>query len=251
MQPIQSYRIWFTPRSGSSLLCKGLEATEVAGKPGEFFTLFEYDSLCEKYQVDNYEALKYQLWREGTSSNGVFGMKIVLDHKVMCEIAQLRYGDPQRFNEPGLLDDLFPNCMDIYLSRRNKIRQVVSWWKAIKDSVWHIDSQQKKAWNGSSFYLENYDFAALQHLLKESVLRECAIEEYFNEHGIRPLIFIYEDMIKDFRTSVLSILKCLSVEAASEQFSEMYYQKTADSESEVWVQRLRADLQKEMIVKTW
>ena len=58
MKPTKSYRIWMSQRNGSSLLCKGLESTGIAGKPGEHFHNFEHDSLAEKYEVRTYEELR-------------------------------------------------------------------------------------------------------------------------------------------------------------------------------------------------
>ena len=37
MQPTLSYMICATPRSGSTLLCKALQNTGLAGKPDEYF----------------------------------------------------------------------------------------------------------------------------------------------------------------------------------------------------------------------
>ncbi len=37
MRPVKSYAIWFSQRTGSTLLCKTLESTGIAGKPEEFF----------------------------------------------------------------------------------------------------------------------------------------------------------------------------------------------------------------------
>ena len=82
MKPTESFSIWFSSRTGSIVFCQGLEAIRLAGKQGKFFTLFEFHSLCEKYQVKTYLALKNRLWEEGTSGNGVFGIKIVKDQKV-------------------------------------------------------------------------------------------------------------------------------------------------------------------------
>ena len=45
MKPEKSYRIWFSNRNGSTLLCQGLEQTGIAGKPGEYFNLMESTSL--------------------------------------------------------------------------------------------------------------------------------------------------------------------------------------------------------------
>ena len=186
MQPNKSYRIWFTPRTGSSLLCKGLEETNIAGKPGEFFNLINTDSLCKQHQIShNYSTLKAKLWEMGMSENGVFGIKHSMYQngypKIFKEILALRgIEGSDDMNHEAVWADIFPNCQHIFLTRRNKIRQVVSWWKAIKDEVWHLKFNESQT-NEQSFYEENYDFDALSHLLKEAMLRECAIQAYFSK----------------------------------------------------------------------
>lgn len=245
MKPQQSYRIWFSPRSGSTLLCKGLEETGIAGKPGEFFTLFEFNSLREKYKVETYPDLKRKLWQEGTSANGVFGIKIVNDQKVFDEIYSLKTKlDHRDSPEYDFMDEIFPKCKDIYLTRRNKIRQAVSWWKAIKDEVWHIEPGQNKQLHGQEFYQKNYDFAALKQLFKEAILHECSIQEHFTKLGIIPLTIVYEDMVKDFEGTIKKILTYLELDNKELRIEEMYYTKTADSESEKWVQRFSEEIKK-------
>ena len=255
MTPTKSYRIWFTQRNGSTLLCKGLESTGIAGIPGEYFNLMEAESLCEKYQVKTYDQLKAKLWELGTTPNGVFGIKHSMFtsrwKKIFEEILRLQNIDPaDNINQEEVLADIFPNCKHIFLTRRNKIRQAVSWWKAIKDQVWHIEAKDAHQ-NGADFYEENYDFDALSHLLKEAVLRECAIQQYFSTHHITPLTFVYEDFIQDFPGTIKTIVDFLEVDAENLHIGEMFYSKTANEQSEQWVQRFRKDLQKNWKEQTW
>ncbi len=248
MQPTKSYRIWFTQRNGSSLLCKGLEQTGLAGKPGEFFNSFDHQSLCQKYQVTTYEDLRAKLWEAGTSRNKIFGIKhsrhATYYGEIIKEIKILKGHRPDEpVDETTLIEDLFPECKHIFLTRRNKIRQAVSWWKAIKDQVWHIEPGQRRS-NDPDFYNTNYDFAALTSLLNEVCLRECSIQEYFSRYEIAPLSIVYEYMILDFEGTVRKVIDFLEIDHSQLDIQPMYYQKTADNHSEEWVQRFREDLQK-------
>lgn len=255
MKPEKSYRIWFTQRNGSTLLCKGLEQTGIAGKPGEYFNLMEAKTLCEKYNVTQYEALKIKIWELGTSNNGVFGIKhswfTSRSGKIMDEFKTLKNIPLKaKMNEEELLQDLFPNCKHIFLTRRNKVRQAVSWWKAINDQVWHIEKDDQHR-NEASFYEKHYDFDALNHLFKEANLRECAIQEYFATNNITPLTFVYEDFIKNFEDTLKIIIDYLEIPHTRINYKEMYYGKTANEQSEKWVQRFRMDLQEKMSEQIW
>lgn len=72
MKPKLSYTIWFSQRTGSTLLCQALTSTEIAGKPSE---LMSNDNLLTKYQLNNYVELQKRLWQLGSTSNQVFGVK--------------------------------------------------------------------------------------------------------------------------------------------------------------------------------
>lgn len=246
MRPSQSYIIWFTQRSGSTLLCKGLEETQIGGKPGEYFTLMGENSLCEKHQVSNYEDLKNKLWELGTSSNGAFGIKVPLHfsriQKIFDEIKALNNSPSD--NPLEILSEIFPNCQHIYLSRRNRIRQVVSWWRAIHDNVWHLEKGQTHR-NDLKFYEEKYNFDALSHLFKESILMECSVQRFFDQNNITPFNVFYEDFIKNYDSTMLAILDFLKIDFENLEIQAPYYAPTADGNSEIWVKRFAEDLQKD------
>ena len=76
--PSKSYIIWFSQRTGSTLLGKALEATNVAGKPGEWLLAADMPDLLERHRVDTPEALRQKLWSLASTPNGVCGLKFSL-----------------------------------------------------------------------------------------------------------------------------------------------------------------------------
>ncbi len=247
MSPKISYWIWFTPRTGSTLLCKGLESTGVAGKPGEFFDLPEENSLSNYHHVNTYEALWEKLWRESVTPNGILGVKYSLYRssydKLAGEIISLRNLTGITPLDWQVWSDLFPDCRHIFLSRRNKVRLAVSWWKAIQDNQWHRKKEKVPKY-GPDFYEGKYNFNALLHLLKESNLREAATQEFFDYNGIQPLTIIYEDFVCHYKETITSILRHLGLQDEAVSIAPKFYAPTADAVTEEWVQRFRGDLQK-------
>ncbi|MEM7515277.1 MAG: Stf0 family sulfotransferase, partial [Bacteroidota bacterium] len=75
MKPTIFFRIWFTQRTGSTLLCKSLERTGIAGKAGEYFNKIGFDTLAAQHGATTYEELQANLHKVGSSENGVFGIK--------------------------------------------------------------------------------------------------------------------------------------------------------------------------------
>ena len=67
MKPKTSYTIWFSQRTGSTLLCKALEATAIAGTPKE---LFNFDTnLVARYKLADYTNAQEHLWNLGSTGN--------------------------------------------------------------------------------------------------------------------------------------------------------------------------------------
>lgn len=251
--PTKSYRIWTSPRTGHTVLAKLLSDTGIAGKPGEHLTLHGESSLGEKYGVKNYDEIRNKIWESGTCDTGIFGCKMDRqDYSVdkdTNELMKLK-GFSSSENEELFWADLFPNCKNIYLTRRNKVRQVVSWWKAIQDNTWHLKTGETRN-DSQEFYNEKYDFDALSHLLLEASLREASMQEYFSKYNLATLTLVYEDYIQNLEESVLRVLDYLGIKHDNITIPEVYYSKTSDSQSEEWVQRFRKDLQKGWDTPSW
>ncbi|MEM7103891.1 MAG: Stf0 family sulfotransferase [Bacteroidota bacterium] len=246
MKPGKSFIIWFSPRSGSTLLCKALEATGQAGKAGEFLNIPEGNNFLDHYKVDDFAMLKEKLWSMGTSLNGIFGVKYSLYYihyaSIIKPLAGMQGIESQIEFDWAIFSDLFPNCHHIYLTRRNKIRQAVSWWKAIQNQLWHLEQGQEEV-TPPNFYDDKYDFDALTHLFKEINLREAAMESFFFQNQIIPTPVIYEDFIRDYENTIYFLLTAMQIETKDLEIGPKPLKKTANGQSELWVQRFRKDLQ--------
>ncbi len=243
--PSKSYIIWFSQRTGSTLLCKALEATNVAGKPGEWLLAADMPDLLERHGVDTPEALRQKLWSLASTPNGVCGLKFSLYEPYHTQLLDLFRQLPDASGVGPIASDVWsnvlPNCRHIFLTRRNKVRLAVSWWKAICSQEWHreadgptLDQDERNA----------YNYAAIDHLLCEATLREAAIQELFSEGDIVPLTIVYEDFIADFEGTIRRALDFLDVTTPENITIEPpYYTKLADDVSEEWVQRFRHERQ--------
>src|SRR5262245_53465385 len=140
MKPRLSYTVWFSQRTGSTLLCKAMEAIGIAGCPNEWLIIGDEKNLLEHYHLNNYDELKEYLWQVGSTPNGVFGKKhsIYKPHfSELLEVLQKFPNCPQKTNfRAEIWENAFPNSHHIFMTRRNKVRLAVSWWKAIKTQEW-------------------------------------------------------------------------------------------------------------------
>lgn len=254
MKVSKFYTIWFSQRNGSSLLCEGLKSTGVLGKPDELFTIQPDEKLINKYKATDYQNLQDIIYNLGSSPNGVFGVKtngpLKEDDPLIAELSKLpNVGKDTRSNYL-VWESLFPNCKHIFLTRRNKVRQAVSWWKAIVTKEWHRKSgeQTPKLAEGLS---EKYNFEAIKHLLIETTIRESKIQSFLEEGQQKAFTLVYEDFIKDFKGTILKIGEFLGEEIDEQQIESPYYAKLADDISEEWVERFRHEVQKDWLPKIW
>ncbi len=242
MKPTHSYIIWFSQRTGSTLLCKMLESICIAGVPNEW--LHHSEDLLTHYGVDSADSLQRKLWEIGSSQNGVFGLKLGMSEPhnshVLDVFRQLSNAPDSPCPRSHVWEAAFPNCRHIFMTRRNKVRLAVSWWKAIKTDEWHRSSGKMSATTGIQ---DQYHFDAIRHLVLEATMREAAIQEFFTESGISPLNIVYEDFVMDHEGTIKSVLNYLGLPQAQIKTAAPFYEKLADEVSEDWVQRFRKESQ--------
>ena len=244
VEPKLSYTIWFSQRTGSTLLCRALQSLGIAGKPSEWL----YDenlNLLDKYQLDSYAELQQKIWQLGSTHNAIFGVKMGACEpyfsRVINTLKKFPGCIPELNNRVKIWHNAFPNCQHIYMTRRNKVRLAVSWWRAIQSEEWHRETGKIPI---ATDLRNKYDYDAISHLFAECTMREAAIQEFFNEGSIVPLTIVYEDFILTYEQTIRTILNYLALpEANNISISTPPLQKLADEESEEWVQKFRRERQ--------
>lgn len=249
MKPKLSYTIWFTQRTGSSLLCKALEATGVAGVPGEW--LYE-PNMPEDYKAMAPEQLQEHIWNAASTGNGVLGIKHSFHEPAFSQLIEILRRLPTcprgETNRVGIWENAFPNHHHIFMTRRNKVRLAVSWWKAVQSREWHIrHGERPKAIDLSNAY----SFDAIRNLCLECFLRESGIQEFFTEGNIVPLTIVYEDFVQHYEKTIRAFLNYLDIEHQAIEIPAPYFSPTADDISEEWVQRFRHQIQQGWRYRGW
>ena len=175
MKPKVSYAIWFSQRTGSTLLCRALQSLGIAGKPSEWLNASD---LLNKYRLNNYAELQQRIWQLGTTPNGVFGIKGGVFEPYFSKIVEILKQfpgcNPDANNRVEIWNHAFPNCKHIYMTRRNKVRLAVSWWKAIQSDEWHLEKGKLPI---AKDLKDKYSYEAIAHLFAECNMREAAIQE--------------------------------------------------------------------------
>jgi LPS sulfotransferase NodH len=245
MKPERSYTIWFAQRTGSTLLCRALTDTGIAGKPNEWL------NACDDISAFD---IQNDLWDKGTTENGVFGIKFSMYRPLFDTVINLfrrliSETGKDVLSEIDVWNSVMPNCAHIFMTRRNKIRMAVSWWRAIQSGVWH---KKHGSVPKAADIEDRYSFDAINQLYMECSMREAGIQELFDQAGIIPYTIFYEDFIKRYNDTVIDVLNFLGIEPSEGlSIANPYYERIADEISENWVQRFREERQSGWTNRGW
>jgi LPS sulfotransferase NodH len=141
VKPDISYVICAVQRSGSFLLCEALKNTGLAGNPEEYFLNgegWEDRWWARQHGVTSRSDYLHLVHEKGTSPNGVFGTKIRWNY-FQTMLKSLRVlPDYREMEAPQLMAAVFPNVHYIWITRRDKVRQAVSWAKAAQTDIYAV-----------------------------------------------------------------------------------------------------------------
>lgn len=232
-----NYIIFATPRTGSYLLCDALTATGLAGLPSELFGPGQAAAILHyQYQVPFADVLAWIIQKR-TTFNGVFGVKIIWQYleDFLDEVREIP--GYERMPVTEVLATIFPNARYIWTTRRDKIRQAISYWKAMQTKQW-IDIGLSVA-KGSDGEL-HFDPRAIDVLLKGIIEDEVEIERFFAEHGITAFKVVYEDFVTAYEETVRGVLDFLEIRLPADfVFARPRLKRQANQHTEDWVQRFR------------
>jgi trehalose 2-sulfotransferase len=253
MRPAQSYIVWFSQRTGSTVFCRALEDTGIAGKPNELLNVQAPYDLLTEFGVSSYRAAQEKLWELGSTPNAVFGLNVSMHEPHNTAITQqlAKFDGCPCVKMPRLRiwENVFPNCRHIFMTRRNKVRLAVSWWKAIKSGQFHSYPGAKE---GNKCTSADYSFEAIRHLMLDADMREAGMQELFTEAGVTPFTVVYEDFIANYEHTIRAVLDFLEIpERAGVSIPPPYYSRLADALSEEWTERFRKELQSDWQIRGW
>jgi LPS sulfotransferase NodH len=221
VEPVVSYMICSHPRSGSSLLCELLANTLHAGMPAEYLRPDRMAMLKRRWGAETLDDYLHALVEHKTSPNGVFGLKA---H--WAQYAPIADGEP---------NGLPAGLRYIHVSREDRLRQAVSWVRALQTGSWSTVT-------GPELAPAVYDRQDIERKIARIEQEEAAWERFFETHAIAPHRIAYEELAEAPEPTTRAALAFLGVDLPADfRFDAPLMERQADELSERWVARYRAE----------
>jgi LPS sulfotransferase NodH len=226
-----SYFVCGTPRCGSWMLCGLLASTGFAGRPHEWFWRDTEEANRRAWGVSEDSEYFARVREAGTTSNGVFGAKLMWGQVdgLICRLQRLGNAASPK----ALIAQHFPRPSFIWIEREDVAAQAVSWAKAIQTGRWHHwDSPSPQA-------APAYDHEQIDALVAEVGASNDAWRAWFADNEIDPLAVRFEDLVADPGGVTRRILTFLGLAAEGVPITELTV-SASDSLNEEWLDRFRA-----------
>jgi len=244
-EPRLSYLIYATSRSGSTLLCDVLGRTGLAGAPDEYFNMTRSDqhlpgsTLRPPVWEQRKRELPFPVYvrkivSETTTPNGVFGAKFSW-HTHHHFVRRLRAcADYAGMTDRQMLDAFFPNLQYIFLTRRDKVRQAVSAWKALQTGQWNSLSSSSP----DQMPKLHFNYGLINDLVSQTIDSEASVAGYLSSIEVVPLTITYEDLALEPARQVSAVLSVLDVDVPPGfSFPQPRLSRQVDDLNERWTQR--------------
>jgi trehalose 2-sulfotransferase len=245
--PTRAYLICANARSGSTLLCRALSDTDLAGHPEEYFLdgppdafppdwRFWEDGLYAQQHGGVASRREYLdlVYRIGSTPNGVFGAKLMFNN---IEWVVRRFAEMDEFaalDRAAIFHAAFPDLHVVHLVRRDLVRQAVSWARMAQEGVWVVSDTEPANPTGDPEY-DPVFIANLIRLLEEG---ERGWRQLYSELGVEPYELVYEDIITEegYPAAIRGVLRHLGVND-SIAIPRPRTNRQADALNDDWVER--------------
>ncbi|HBY79490.1 MAG TPA: hypothetical protein DEG47_21395, partial [Cyanobacteria bacterium UBA11148] len=204
------------------------------GRPAEYF----HPDRLEKYLTkDDAKSLRDYLSGvliQGTSSNGIFGIKMHWEHFQMFLNLARKYLDFQGKTDLEILSLVFPNPRFIYIWRRDLVRQAVSTEIAYQTGNWVKQNKSVEFNSRKKLVFKPLNIYRYKQGLK---VRNQRWKKFFDKNSVEVYEVVYEDFIELFEKTILEIVDFLDIQPVSSQNEiKISLQRQSNEINERWCQ---------------
>lgn len=171
----------------------------------------------------------------GTTDNGVFASKLMWNQVPELQVLTAAIAEYRGLEPFDLLTRLFADPAYVWVTRRDKVRQAVSLWKALQTRSWRDGGGRRPS-------ELHYRYEGINHLVELFEFEDRAWGGFFAEHRIEPLVISYEDHLEcDQDAAVRSVLALIGVQPPAGWEAVQPMKRQADALSEEWVDAYHRD----------
>jgi LPS sulfotransferase NodH len=158
-----------------------------------------------------------------TGPNGIFGFK--------AQFFQLAEAFPD-----WQVEAAFPSLRYVYITRRDRLRQAISWARAVQTGWWASDHEAPE------HVPVVYDRAQIDRLIDGIAERARRWEELFERIGSKPLRTTYEDLVAAPQATVRTVLRHIGADVPDDlAVGPPTLEQQSDLTTEQWVRRYAAE----------
>jgi len=250
MSNYQSYFICTSPRSGSTLLCRLLKASGVAGDPRSYFhenSIAEWQtelglSLATNGPEQGILSTVFQAVREQSADGtGLCGVRLQRFSSGFF-FQKLAVLQPMLSSDRSRLEAEFGPTLFIYLTRADKVQQAVSYVKAQQTGLWHRAPDGTELERLSPPQDPVYDRTALQETHDLFLKHDRDWLDWFRSEGISPYRISYDQLSEDPTGTLRGLLQALGKDPGAAQGVDPGIAKLSDKTNTDWIRQLKAVL---------
>lgn len=243
--PTQSYVICTTPRSGSTMLCKLLAATKIAGNPGSHFHepslsawLGYYDLQGELFSSDEeaLEAVFAAAFEVGKGETNIFGLRLQCDSFAFFT-DQLRLLHPNFASDRERMKAVFGTTHFIYLKREDHLNQAISRLRAQQTGLWHLKADGSDLERKEPEHSGGYERQKIGAYIQQAITQNEEWVRWFAEQSIMPLAVTYTELSRNPQAALSRVLAHIGLDRAAGNAVPVQTRKLSDETSLAWRER--------------
>ena len=236
------YLICTVQRSGSNHLCHLISQADGLGmRPYEsrrferLLRLIQDDFRAVDWSRTTPIQLFDSAFAASATPNGVAGFKVLWEHFRLTIARAIRSGTQRHLRIEDVERELAATTYFVWLRRRDRERQAISWNKALQSNGWRLEDQH--AFQGQYIY----DFPGIAHRLRQIRKDEAEWKRFFERCGVEPLTLYYEDYLLDPQGTIQLIANRLGVSLDGTVEPDALYKRQSDLLNEDWLRRYQRD----------
>ena len=247
--PYDAYIICTSPRSGSTLLCDLLTSTGICGQPRSYFHRPSLSAWLDAHNLPSIEGEPHLATlkrvfdaaiRSGRAGGKLFGLRLQ-QHSLEFFLDQMRVFDPDAESDAERIHAVFGRTAFIYLTRRDKIAQAVSYAKAEQTGLWHRAPDGREIERLAPHADPRYNATALRDQVRQFDEQDRRWRTWFETQAISPTLLTYQHLSSDPQGGLALCLEALGLDPSAALSIKPGVGKLADKTSEQWAVQLRED----------